>query len=84
MYIEPTREESHLRIYEQFKNTFKNDFPTKYVLLHCLLMVLLNLTLIATQIVLIISESYMANLSIGLWCGIVNIVTTYTAFVLSK
>lgn len=82
--LQQERRENEAQAFEQFKNSFKNDFPIKYVALHCTFMAILNVTLISTQITQIICESYMANLSIGIWSGVTNIITTYTAFILSK
>lgn len=82
--LQQERRENEAQAFEQFKNSFKNDFPIRYVALHCTFMAILNVTLISTQITQIICESYMANLSIGIWSGVTNIITTYTAFILSK
>lgn len=84
MYMQNDRQEHEAQVFEQIKNSFKKDFPARYVITHCAFMVFLNFALISTQITLIISDSYMAYLNIGIWCGVINMLTTFTAFVLSK
>lgn len=78
------RRERRARQLEEAKRLFHENFPANYLIYHSIVLGALSILLIAIQIVLLASKSYMAEIANGIWSSIISFIAIFTALLLCK
>lgn len=67
---------------EKVKIALKENFPTKYMYIHCSVIMVLSICTFGIQIVLLMQNSYLAKISNGIWCALLNWIAVVVALIL--